>query len=387
MIASGERMDFSSLSRPHRRQALDGRRRRQDHAAARARWSPRAGSPYPSCPGAASGTPAARSTSSRRSRAGAPTCPTRQMLDQLEDVGAVICAAGTGLAPGGQEALRAARRHRHRRGDPADRVLDHEQEDRRGHRRAGPRRQGRQRRVHEGRRPAPASWPRRWSRSAPTPASTTVALLTDMSTPLGRTAGNGLEVAESVDVLAGGGPRDVVELTLALAREMLRAAGVRRRRPGRPAGGRLGDGRLAADDRGPGRRPRRRRCRGPGRPTCVPAPAHRGADHAGRDGRRARRLAARAPAGPARRTRCRPRPASRCTPSPATPSPRGRSCCTLHTDEPERFERALAALADGVRRLRAGHGVRRHAAGARPGGGRLTPSLVLRPLAMRTCPP
>ncbi|MFG2195156.1 thymidine phosphorylase [Streptomyces sp. NPDC048639] len=54
----------------------------------------------------------------------------------------------------------------------------------------------------------------------------TVALLTDMSTPLGLTAGNALEVRESVEVLAGGGPVDVVELTLALAREMLDAAGL-----------------------------------------------------------------------------------------------------------------------------------------------------------------
>jgi thymidine phosphorylase len=53
----------------------------------------------------------------------------------------------------------------------------------------------------------------------------TVALLTDMSTPLGLTAGNALEVRESVEVLAGGGPPDVVELTLALAREMLAAVG------------------------------------------------------------------------------------------------------------------------------------------------------------------
>ena len=53
----------------------------------------------------------------------------------------------------------------------------------------------------------------------------TVALLTDMSTPLGLTAGNAIEVAESVEVLAGGGPADVVELTVALAREMLAAAG------------------------------------------------------------------------------------------------------------------------------------------------------------------
>jgi thymidine phosphorylase len=54
----------------------------------------------------------------------------------------------------------------------------------------------------------------------------TSALLTDMSTPLGRGIGNALEVTESVEVLAGGGPADVVELTVVLAREMLAGAGV-----------------------------------------------------------------------------------------------------------------------------------------------------------------
>lgn len=53
----------------------------------------------------------------------------------------------------------------------------------------------------------------------------TSALLTDMSTPLGLMIGNALEVQESVEVLAGGGPADVVELTVELAREMLRLAG------------------------------------------------------------------------------------------------------------------------------------------------------------------
>lgn len=54
----------------------------------------------------------------------------------------------------------------------------------------------------------------------------TSALLTDMSTPLGLKIGNALEVEESVEVLAGGGPADVIELTVELAREMLSQAGV-----------------------------------------------------------------------------------------------------------------------------------------------------------------
>lgn len=54
----------------------------------------------------------------------------------------------------------------------------------------------------------------------------TRALLTDMDRPLGRAVGNAIEVAESLDVLAGGGPDDVVALTVALAREMLDVAGL-----------------------------------------------------------------------------------------------------------------------------------------------------------------
>jgi thymidine phosphorylase len=54
----------------------------------------------------------------------------------------------------------------------------------------------------------------------------TTAFLTDMDTPLGRCAGNALEVTESVEVLAGGGPPDLVDITVTLAQEMLSLAGI-----------------------------------------------------------------------------------------------------------------------------------------------------------------
>jgi thymidine phosphorylase len=54
----------------------------------------------------------------------------------------------------------------------------------------------------------------------------TSALLTGMDTPLGRAVGNAVEVEEAVEVLSGGGPADLAEVTLALAREMLRLAGI-----------------------------------------------------------------------------------------------------------------------------------------------------------------
>ena len=54
----------------------------------------------------------------------------------------------------------------------------------------------------------------------------TVALITQMDTPLGNAVGNALEVSDSIDVLNGKGPQDVIEITLALAKEMLQLAGI-----------------------------------------------------------------------------------------------------------------------------------------------------------------
>ena len=59
----------------------------------------------------------------------------------------------------------------------------------------------------------------------------TCAVLTDMNLPLGAAIGNALEVAEALEVLAGGGPPDVVRLTVGLAREMLEIAGIDQRDP------------------------------------------------------------------------------------------------------------------------------------------------------------
>jgi thymidine phosphorylase len=146
------------------------------------------------------------------------------MLAQLRDVGAVICAAGSGLAPADRKlyALRDVTGTVESIPLIASSIMS--------------------KKIAEGtgslvldvkvgsgafmKTPDAARELARTMVDLGTDAGVrTVALLTDMSTPLGLTAGNALEVRESLEVLAGGGPPDVVELTLALAREMLAGAG------------------------------------------------------------------------------------------------------------------------------------------------------------------
>ena len=173
----------------------------------------------------------------------------------------------------------------------------------------------------------------------------TVALLTDMSTPLGRTAGNGLEVAESVEVLAGGGPADVVELTVALAREMLLGAGIRDVDPAEVlASGRAMDvwrAMIAAQGGDPdaplptARETHQVLAPSSGVLTRLDAMAVGLAAWRLGAGRERKEDPVQYGAGVVWHAR------------PGDAVTEGQPLFTLHTDTPERFERALAALADG----------------------------------------
>ncbi|MDP9445192.1 MAG: thymidine phosphorylase [Actinomycetota bacterium] len=174
----------------------------------------------------------------------------------------------------------------------------------------------------------------------------TAALLTDMSTPLGRTAGNALEVREAVEVLAGGGPPDVVELTLALAREMLSAARV----SGVDPADRLADGsamdvwrRMVTAQGGDpdAELPRARET------TTVPAPDT--GVLAGLDALAVGVAAWRLGAGRARKEDPVQAAAGvELHAKPGDPVQRGQPLLTLHADEPVRFPRALEALEGAI---------------------------------------
>ncbi|MVA75638.1 thymidine phosphorylase [Auraticoccus sp. F435] len=149
---------------------------------------------------------------------------TEEMLAQLEEVGAVVCAAGSGLAPADRKlyALRDVTGTVEAIPLIASSIMSKKIAEGTGALVLDVK-------VGSGAFMTELEDARTLARTMVALGTdagvTTVALLTDMSTPLGLTAGNALEVRESVEVLAGGGPPDVVELTLALAREMVAAAG------------------------------------------------------------------------------------------------------------------------------------------------------------------
>jgi thymidine phosphorylase len=171
------------------------------------------------------------------------------------------------------------------------------------------------------------------------------ALLTDMNGPLGAAVGNAVEVAEALDVLAGGGPPDVVELTLELAGEMLDLAGI--------------DGRNPADTLRDGTAMDRFRAlvKAQGGDLSLTLPvgrysetvtANRGGTMGDIDAMAVGLTVWRLGAG-------RSRPGERVQPGAGVkihrrrgePVAAGEPLFTLYTDTPERFESALAELAGG----------------------------------------
>lgn len=174
----------------------------------------------------------------------------------------------------------------------------------------------------------------------------TVALVTAMDVPLGLTAGNALEVREAVEVLAGGGPSDVVELTITLAREMLSAVGMGSTKDPADA---LKDGSamdvwrrmIKAQDGDPD--------------AALPVATHQEHVLADQDGVLATLdalsvgiAAWRLGAGRSRQgEKVQAGAGVELFAKPGDVVKKGQPIMTLHTDTPERFPRALEALKDG----------------------------------------
>ena len=269
---------------------------------------------------------------------------TEEMLAQLRDVGAVVCAAGSGLAPADRKlyALRdvtgtveaipliaSSIMSKKIAEGTAGLVLDVK--------------------VGSGafmtREDDARELARRMVELGEDAGVRTVALLTAMDTPLGLTAGNALEVGEAVEVLAGGGPDDVVDLTLALAREMLTLCGI----DTDPADA-LRDGRAMDVWR------RMIRAQGGDPDAPLPVARHRHEVVAPADGVLTRLdamavgiAAWRLGAGRARKEdRVQAGAGVHLHAKPGDMLRRGQPILTLHSDTPEAFARAEEALADGI---------------------------------------
>ena len=186
----------------------------------------------------------------------------------------------------------------------------------------------------------------------------TLALVTAMDVPLGLTAGNALEVRESIAVLAGGGPADVIELTVILAREMLQAARVTSKIDPADA---LKNG-LAMDSW-------RRMIKAQGGDPDATLPVAKEkieflADADGEmillDAMKVGVAAWRLGAGRSRQgEKVQAGAGIEIHAKPGENVRRGQSLMTLHTDEPERFVRALEALEGAVRISNTGEKIER----------------------------
>ncbi len=236
MIASGERMDFSSLSRPTADKHSTGGVG-DKITLPLAPLVAACGVAVPQLSGRGLGHTGGTLDKLESIPGWRALLSNEEMLAQLEDVGAVICAAGDGLAPADKKlyALRDVTGTVEAIPLIASSIMS--------------------KKIAEGTgalvldvKVGSGAFMKSEDRArelaevmvalGKDAGVNTVALLTDMDTPLGFTAGNAIEVAESVEVLAGGGPADVVELTVALAREMLTAAG----RPDIDPAAKLADG-------------------------------------------------------------------------------------------------------------------------------------------------
>jgi thymidine phosphorylase len=223
MIASGERMDFSALSRPTSDKHSTGGVG-DKITLPLAPLVAACGVAVPQLSGRGLGHTGGTLDKLESIPGWSAVLSNDQMMRQLDDVGAVICAAGDGLAPADKKlyALRDVTGTVEAIPLIASSIMSKKIAEGTGALVLDVK-------VGSGAFMKDVDSARELARTmvdlGKDAGVNTVALLTNMTTPLGLTAGNALEVRESVEVLAGGGPPDVVELTLVLAREMLAAAG------------------------------------------------------------------------------------------------------------------------------------------------------------------
>src|SRR6195952_3497707 len=223
MIASGERMDFSSLSRPTSDKHSTGGVG-DKITLPLAPLVAACGVAVPQLSGRGLGHTGGTLDKLEAIPGWRASLSNEEMLAQLEDVGAVICAAGSGLAPADKKlyALRDVTGTVESIPLIASSIMSKKIAEGTGALVLDVK-------VGSGAFMKNLDSARELARTMVELGGAhgvkTVALLTDMSTPLGLAVGNAVEVAESLEVLAGGGPADVRELTLALAREMLDPAG------------------------------------------------------------------------------------------------------------------------------------------------------------------